>query len=150
VRPERVDHTAIVVRDLDEAIPRWQRLTGGKLAVRKVVESQAVEIAMLAIGDSQLELISPQSSDSGVARYLEKHGEALHHVGLRVADIDEAIEALISEGFAMIDPRPRQGAHGRIVFLKPRSTGGVLVELIQHVDAVPGLENDPQAADSAP
>lgn len=129
---ERLDHTAIVVADLDEAISRWTSLTGASISCREVVQEQGVEIAMLTVGDTQLELVCPVGAESGVARFLEKRGEALHHVGLLVDNIDATLQALSASGIELIDRTPRETSHGRIAFLHPRSAGGVLVELVEH------------------
>ena len=126
-----VDHTAIVVEDLDEALRRWEALTGAQLEIRQIVAHQRVEIAMLRLGDTRLELIRPTDSDSGVARFLAKRGEGLHHIAFRVDDIVETLGELIGAGYRVIDSQPRPGAHGLVAFLHPTSTGGVLVELIQ-------------------
>lgn len=128
---DRIDHTAVVVRDMDAAIGRWRDLTGGVLETREIVEHQRVEIAMLQVGDTRLELIRPFDSESGVARFLQKHGESLHHIAFQVGDIRRAMADLENEGYVPIDREPRAGAHGMIAFLHPRSTNGVLVELIQ-------------------
>lgn len=129
----RVDHTAVVVADLNDAINRWQALSGAQLETREVVAHQGVEIAMLILGDTKLELISPLDAVSGVSRFLQKQGESLHHVAFEVDDIAAAIEHLTLEGYQLIDSEPRRGAHGLVAFLHPRSTGGVLVELIEIV-----------------
>ena len=98
---------------------------------RETIAYQRVEIAMLALSDTRLELIRPIEGESGVARFLAKHGEALHHVAFEVEDIGRAIEELRGDGYELIDSKARPGAEGLVAFLHPRSTGGVLVELIQ-------------------
>jgi methylmalonyl-CoA epimerase len=128
----RVDHTAIVVADMDEAVPRWQAMVDGDVELRQPVSHQRVEIAMLRIGNTRLELVSPLDESSGVARFLERRGEGLHHIGLEVVDITDSIESAQLAGLSMIDDEPRRGVHGLIAFIHPRSTGGVLLELIQH------------------
>jgi methylmalonyl-CoA epimerase len=131
--PERVDHTAVVVRDLDEAIPRWLRLTGGTVVTRQVVREQNVEVAMLQLGDTRMELIAPLDADSGVARFLNRRGECLHHVGLKVPNVRQSMTELSDAGFAFTESEPRHGVDGEVVFLKPASTGGVLVELAETI-----------------
>ena len=131
----RLDHTAIVVGDLDAAIDGWVGLTGAHVTRRERVDTQRVEIAMLDVGGTALELITPTDSESGVARFLTKRGESLHHVAFEVRDISTALERLEAAGFALIDLTPRPGAHGLVAFIHPRSTRGVLVELIQVTDA---------------
>ncbi|HEV3312132.1 MAG TPA: methylmalonyl-CoA epimerase [Chloroflexota bacterium] len=131
MKPARVDHTAIVVADMDSAIARWQTMTGARISTRQLVADQRVEIAMLELGDTNIELIRPIDDTSGVARFLRTRGESLHHIGLETEDIKASILELIEQGMRFIDSEPRHGAHGLIAFLHPRSTGGVLIELIQ-------------------
>jgi len=127
----RIDHIAIVVADMDEAIRRWQSLTGGKLTSRQPAPEQGVEVAFIEVGDTQVELIRPTSDDSGVARFLARRGESLHHLALEVENMQEEMARLREAGVRFIDQTPRQGSHGQIAFLHPESTGGVLIELVQ-------------------
>ncbi|HZT95236.1 MAG TPA: methylmalonyl-CoA epimerase [Chloroflexota bacterium] len=131
MKVERVDHTAIVVADMEEAIERWGRLTGATVRDRQEVPHQRVEVAFLEAGGTLLELIHPLNDQSGVARFLSRRGEALHHLGLAVDDLPAALEELAAEGAELIDREPRAGVHGDIAFIHPRSTGGVLVELVE-------------------
>lgn len=128
---EEIDHTAIAVRDLDEALARYRRLFGLVASERTVIPGQGVEVAFLPVGVSKLELIQPVDHRSGVTRFLERRGEGLHHIGVVVSDIDEELARLASLGVELIDETPRPGPHGRIAFIHPRGTGGVLVELMQ-------------------
>lgn len=128
----RVDHTAIVVRDMDEALARYERIWGVTPSDRQTVPEQRVEVAFLTFGDTSLELISPLDADSGVARFLERNGESLHHVAFAVDDIRAELTGLIDRGIQVIDREPRRGAHGLIAFVHPRGTGGPLVELVQN------------------
>lgn len=128
---ERVDHTAIVVKDLNEAIQRWKDLAGSTIVDRQVVQHQNVEVAMLQLGDSRIELISPLDANSGVARFLAKRGESLHHIGLQVGDLRGSMAELIAGGATFVDPEPKPGIDGDVAFLRPASTGGVLVELVE-------------------
>jgi methylmalonyl-CoA epimerase len=137
MRASRVDHTAIVVDDLDDAILRWNNIAGTTLVKRQVVEHQRVEVAMLQLGDTQIELISPLDYDSGVARFLANRGESLHHVALQVPDIRGSIADLTAAGVAFIDLEPRPGIDGEVAFLRPSATGSILVEL---VETSPGKE----------
>lgn len=132
---QRVDHTAIAVKDMDEALVRYCRLLGVEVYERVAVPQQGVEAAFLAIGDTSLELICPTDPQSGVARFLERRGEGLHHVGLLVDDISAELDRLRRDGVELIDEEPRRGAHGSVAFLHPRGTGGVLIELVQHDSA---------------
>ena len=127
----RVNHTAIVVADMDEAIRRWQSLTGGELTSRRPAPAQGVEVAFIELGDTKVELIRPLSEDSGVARFLAKRGESLHHLALEVEDLQKVMARLGEAGVRFIDQTPRRSSHGQIAFLHPQSTGGVLIELVQ-------------------
>lgn len=130
----KIDHTAIAVRALDEAIPRYEGLYGALCRERAVVGDQGVEVAFFAFGDSQLELVAPLQSDTGVARFLARHGEGLHHIAVQVDDIEAEIARLREAGRELIDATPRTGVHGRIAFVHPRGTGGVLLELVEKSD----------------
>lgn len=119
---------------MDEALGRYGVLYGVRPSLRAAVPDQDVEVAFLPIGDTQLELISPTRNDTGVARFLSRHGEGLHHLGILVDDVHAELRRLLTEGIELIDRQPRQGVHGLIAFVHPRGTGGVLLELVQHVD----------------
>lgn len=129
--PRRVDHTAIAVDDLDEAIRRFSALLGSAQVERAVVDEQRVEVAYLTYADTRLELISPLDETSGVARFLRSRGESLHHIGMAVDDLDSELIRLAADGVELVDDRPRRGVHGRIAFIHPRGTGGVLIELVE-------------------
>jgi methylmalonyl-CoA/ethylmalonyl-CoA epimerase len=131
MRFARVDHTAIVVANLDDSLARYRQLFSVEPGDRRIVPTQQVELAFLNIGDTQLELICPTDDSSGVARFLARHGESLHHVGIAVANIRDELQRLEAEGYALIDREPRRGPHGLIAFVHPRSTGGVMFELVQ-------------------
>jgi methylmalonyl-CoA/ethylmalonyl-CoA epimerase len=126
-----IDHVAIAVLDLDEACARYVELLGARVGLREQVVAQGVEVAFLHLpGETKIELISPLDDSGAVARFLEKKGEGLHHVCMRVANIEEALESVIDAEIPHIDSQPRIGAGGaRIAFLHPRALGGVLLEL---------------------
>lgn len=127
-----LDHVGIAVQSLDEAIPLFESLTGAEGSGRERVESQGVEVVFLGSGAGKLELLAPTRDDSPVARFLAKRGPGTHHLCYRVPDLAAALESFRSEGYQLIDQEPRAGAHGhRVAFLHPRSTGGVLIELLQ-------------------
>jgi methylmalonyl-CoA/ethylmalonyl-CoA epimerase len=131
MNPLRIDHTAVVVRDLDRALERYERLFDVRDVMRARVPDQDVEVAFLSFDDTQVELICPLSGASGVGRFLERHGESLHHIGIAVDDIRSELTRLEALGVELIDRAPRPGVHGLIAFLHPRATGGVLVELVE-------------------
>jgi len=125
-----VDHVAIAVHDLAEAVPLYERLTGSRGSPPEEVASQGVEIVFIGI----LELIQPTDPTGGVARFLERRGQGLHHIAYRVEDCAAELDRLTSEGFEAIDRVPRLGAGGhRVAFLHPKSTGGALIELVERV-----------------
>jgi methylmalonyl-CoA/ethylmalonyl-CoA epimerase len=127
-----IDHVAIAVHDLDEALERHHRLFGAEALTREVVEEQGVEEAMVMIGGSAVQLIAPLDPDTPVGRFLAKRGEGLHHVAYAVADLEAALGHLAAEGADLIDREPRIGGGGRrIAFVHPRSFGGTLVELVE-------------------
>jgi methylmalonyl-CoA epimerase len=135
---KRIDHVAIVVRDL-EATLRFYRDTLG-VAPSRILDfpREGVKIAFLPLGGpggSEIELLEPTDPAGSVARFLEKRGEGLHHLCLEVEDIDEALVELTAAGAAVLDTAPRQTAEGRGIFLHPKGTGGVLLELVQREES---------------
>lgn len=127
-----IDHVAIAVRDLDAAIEYYRSAFGAEVAHREVVESDGVEEALLPVAESYVQLLTPTRADSPVARFLERRGEGLHHIGYRVADVAEALEQVKAEGHQMIDSVPRPGSRGTTVaFVHPKGAFGTLIELVQ-------------------
>jgi methylmalonyl-CoA epimerase len=126
----KINHLGIAVKDLEQAA-RVYRMLG--LHIDKVIDvpEQKVRVAFIPVGESTIELVQPTSEDSTVAAYLEKRGEGLHHLALQVDDIDAALGELESEGMRLIDRAPRRGAEGKIAFVHPKSTGRVLIELVE-------------------
>jgi len=128
----QIDHVGVAVEDLDAAIALHERTYGLALAHREVVEEQGVEAALLDIGASHVELLRPLQPDTAVGRFLASRGPGLHHVAYRVDDIDAALDALRDRGLQLIDETPRAGIRdSRVAFVHPRSTGGVLTEIVQ-------------------
>ena len=127
-----LDHVAIAVRDLDAAVGWYLEALGATVAHREVVERDGVEEALLAVADSYVQLLTPTRPDSPVARFLERRGEGLHHVGYRVDDCMEALAAAVAAGATPIDEHPRPGSRGTsVAFLHPKSSFGTLIELVQ-------------------
>lgn len=127
-----IDHVAIAVRDLEAAVDYHRRAFGAGVAHRESVERDGVEEALLAVADSYIQLISPTRPDSPVARFLERRGEGLHHVGYRVADCAAALAALVAAGATPLDSQPRPGSRGTtIAFVHPKGSFGTLIELVQ-------------------
>lgn len=127
----KINHVAIVVDDLDVALQAYHELLGLPIGARKVMPEQEVEIAFLPAGDSLIELITPITQDSGVAKYLAKRGEGIHHICLEVEDIEAALAEMKAKGAQLINQEPVQAAEGRAFFLHPKGTHGVLIELLQ-------------------
>lgn len=129
---DSMHHVAIVVEDVDEALRFYRDALGLELKERRRVEAEDVEIAFLPLGESEIELLRPLSSESGVGRFLEKRGEGLHHICLAVDDIDAAMERLQKAGAQVLGEKPQQGADGtRYLFVHPKSAHGVLIELYE-------------------
>jgi len=127
-----IDHVAIAVRDLDAAIAWYEDVFGATVEHREVVESDGVAEALLRVADSYIQLLTPTRDDSPVAKYLEKKGEGLHHVGYRVANCAVALEAVKASGGRVIDDAPRPGSRGTIVaFVHPKTSFGTLIELVE-------------------
>jgi len=131
LRIKKIDHVAICVKDVDEAIAAYRQVLGLEPAVREVVASQQTEAVLLPIGETSLELISPRGN-VGLERFLEKKGPGLHHIAIEVEGIEEALATLKALGVPLVDETPRKGARGhKVAFLHPKATGGVLVELVE-------------------
>ena len=127
-----IDHVAIAVRDLDAAVRWYQASFGAQVEHREIVETDGVEEAMLAVADSYIQLLAPIRDDSPVARFLERRGEGLHHVGYRVDDCASALDAIVAAGATPIDETPRRGSRGTtIAFVHPKGAFGTLIELVQ-------------------
>ncbi|NIA24797.1 MAG: methylmalonyl-CoA epimerase [Gammaproteobacteria bacterium] len=127
-----LDHVAIAVDDLDASLAEFKELLGVEPLSREVVSEQGVEEAMLPIGGSYLQLIAPLSSSSPVGKFLAKRGEGLHHVGIAVTSIDDALDHLKERGARLVDEEARTGGGGhRIAFVHPATLAGTLIELVE-------------------
>ncbi|MDX2163262.1 MAG: methylmalonyl-CoA epimerase [bacterium] len=130
--PIRIHHAAIVVADIEAALPFWRDVLGLPLTHTEHNENEAVDTAFLSLGDSEIELIAPFTADSGVARFLAKRGAGLHHLCLEVEDLDAVLPQLAAHAVELIHNVPKVRPDGtRYLFIHPRSTGGVLLELYQ-------------------
>ena len=127
-----IDHVAIAVNDLEAAVAYYRDVFGAEVEHREVVESDGVEEALLKVAESYIQLLTPTSESSPVAKAIDKRGEGLHHVGYRVADCGAALEAMIAAGATPIDRAPRPGSRGTTVaFIHPKGSFGTLIELVE-------------------
>jgi len=126
-----VDHLGIAVRSLDDALKFYEKQLGLRVSLREHVAHEKVNVAMLPAGEPRIELLEADGPESVIAKFIEKRGEGLHHIALRVPDLAAAVERLRASGSRLLN-EPRAGAGGHLyVFVHPSSTGGVLLELIQ-------------------
>jgi len=127
-----IDHIGVAVEDLDESIAIYRDRLGMREQHRERVEEFGVEAALLEIGGAHVELLTPIAADSAVATFLERKGPGMHHVAYRTDDIDSVLVALREQGMRLIDEEPRTGIQdSRVAFVHPKSTGGVLTEIVQ-------------------
>jgi len=127
-----IDHVAIAVRDLEAAIAYYSETFGAEVTHRERIDSDGVEEALIKVADSYIQLLTPTSDSSPVARYLERKGEGIHHVGYRVSDCGAALQAVKDAGGQVIDQEPRPGSRGTTVaFVHPKAAFGTLIELVQ-------------------
>jgi len=127
-----IDHVGMAVNDLNEALAIYEKALGLKHERVTVVESQKLKVAFLQVGESRIELLEPLSKESTVANFLEKRGEGIHHIALRVDGLEDMLKKLQNQGVTLIDQKPRPGAEGgMIAFVHPKSLKGVLLELCE-------------------
>jgi methylmalonyl-CoA/ethylmalonyl-CoA epimerase len=127
-----IDHVGIAVNSLEGAIPLYAALLGQEPAGEETIPSESVRVAFFGEGAGRVELLEPTSSASPIARFIARRGPGLHHICLRVADLDAALRYAAETGAVAIPPGPRTGAAGtRVAFLHPKSTHGLLIELVE-------------------
>jgi methylmalonyl-CoA/ethylmalonyl-CoA epimerase len=131
---QKIHHVGVVVRDMEQALRFYRDTLGLPVHKLETIQEQGVRAALLTLGDSEIELLEPVVPDTGVARYLERKGEGLHHICFQVDDIERDLNALKMRGTEMIDQQTRIGLAGRICFLHPSAMDGALVELCQPLD----------------
>jgi methylmalonyl-CoA/ethylmalonyl-CoA epimerase len=128
----RIDHVGVAVEDLDEAVALYSGQLGMPVEHRETVEEQGIEAVLLGVGASHVELLRPLAAETAVGRFLDRNGPGLHHVAYGTDDIQSALEAARDAGLRLIDEGPRPGIrNSRVAFLHPKSTGGVLTELVE-------------------
>ena len=132
--PKRIDHVAIIVRNIEQALTFYRDTLGIEPSEVKEVPTEQVRIAFLPMGGpggSEIELIEPTTPDSSLTKFLDKRGEGMHHICLEVENIDAALQEMQDKGAAVLDKQPRIAAEGRAIFLHPKGTNGVLLELLE-------------------
>ena len=128
----RIDHVGVAVEDLDEAMALYSERLAMPVQHRETVEEQGVEAVLLGVGESHVELLLPLGPETAVGRFLERNGPGLHHVAYCTDDIESALEQVRAAGLRLIDEQPRTGIrNSRVAFVHPKSTGGVLTELVE-------------------
>jgi len=132
---KKISHIGIAVHDIEEAARFYTQQLGLTIGGIEEVADQKVKVAFLPIGEVRIELIQPTSPDSAVAKFLEKNGPGFHHIAYQVEDVAAALEGLKAKEVKTVDQTPRRGAHQTLIaFLHPKSSGGVLTELVQETD----------------
>ncbi len=130
----KIEHIAIAVKSLSNSIPLFEKLLGSPCYKIEEVESEQVKTAFFETGESKIELLEGQDPDGVISKFIEKKGEGMHHIAFGVEDIKEKIKSLKQEGFEFISEIPKKGADNKwIVFLHPKCTNGVLIELCQEI-----------------
>jgi methylmalonyl-CoA/ethylmalonyl-CoA epimerase len=128
----RIDHIGVAVEDLDDAVALYSERLAMRVQHRETVEAQGVEAVLLGVGESHVELLRPLGPETAVGRFLARNGPGLHHVAYGTDDIDSALDAVRAAGLRLIDEQPRTGIrNSRVAFVHPKSTGGVLTELVE-------------------
>jgi len=129
---KKIDHIGIVVQDIEAALKVYRDALGLELTKTEFVPEQQVKIAFLPTGESEIELVQPTTDDSGIARYLARRGEGIHHICLEVDDIEAALVQVAAQGMELIDKTPRTGSGGqKLAFVHPKSAHGVLIEFYE-------------------
>ena len=131
MKPIKINHVAIVVQNIDAALSFWEQTFGLELDHVEEVPSQKSKVAFLPLGESEIELVQPTTSDSGLANFLEKRGEGMHHICIEVSDIDATLAELKSQGVRLINEVPEELPGRKMAFIHPKAANGVLVELYQ-------------------
>ena len=130
----KIEHLGIAVKDLKKSNQLFEKLLGEKLYKEELVEGEGVKTSFFMVGDTKIELLEATREDSPIAKYLDKKSEGIHHIAFDVENIEKEVERLKKEGFEILNEIPKKGADNKlVVFLHPRSTNGVLVELCQEL-----------------
>jgi methylmalonyl-CoA/ethylmalonyl-CoA epimerase len=135
---DKIHHIGIAVHSLDDALKFYRDTLGLHVQAQDTIEDQGVRAALLSIGQSEIELLEPTRPDAGVAKFLDRKGEGLHHICFQTEDVDGDLEALQAKGVELVDQKSRPGLAGMICFLHPKASRGVLVELATPMDIYKG------------
>lgn len=129
---ESIDHVAIAVHRLDEALDGYRETFGVTVHHREILESEGIDVALLEVGGSYIQLLAPTRDDSDLVPFLEERGEGLHHIGYRVSDCAAALDLVMAQGHEVVDDEPRPGVGGAsIAFIHPSSFFGTLIQLVE-------------------
>jgi len=132
---KKIEHLGIAVKDLNKSNELFKKLLGEESYKTEAVDSESVTTSFFKVGDQKIELLEASELNSTIARFIERRGEGMHHLAFHVENIDEEIERLEKEGFEFVSKIPTKGADNKmVVFLHPKTTNGVLVELCQEID----------------
>jgi methylmalonyl-CoA/ethylmalonyl-CoA epimerase len=132
----KIEHIGIAVKNIEEANKVYESLLGAAHYKTERVESEGVATSFFKCGDSKIELLEATNDNSPIAKFIEKKGEGIHHIAFAVTDIKAEVKRLVKEGFRVLNEEPKKGADGKlVVFLHPKSSHGVLVELCQDIDS---------------
>ena len=126
-----IDHVGIAVKDIEKVLEFFNRVFGAAKAEVESLPDQGVRATLIEVGQTRLELLEPLTADSPVGRFLERHGEGLHHLALNVTDLPSKLSILEERGLELVDREPREGLSGSIAFIHPRSVFGILTELVE-------------------
>lgn len=127
-----LDHIGIAVHSIEDTLPIYTQLLGLKLVKLEDAKQHGIKAALLAVGETNIELIEPLDKESPISKFLEKRGQGIHHIAFKVDNIEKSLDELKAKGVALIDKKPRIGFEGgKIAFLHPKSTGNILIELCQ-------------------
>jgi len=133
---EKIEHIGIAVKNIEEANKVYEKLLGLAPYKTETVESEGVNTSFFQTGESKIELLQATTSESAIAKFIEKKGEGIHHIAFAVKDINAEIKRLKEEGFTVINEAPKKGADNKLVcFVHPKNTQGVLIELCQEIDS---------------
>ena len=128
----KIDHIGIAVKSIDESLKLYKDVLGMHFKGTEVLNDRAIKTAFIQTGESMIELLEPTSDQSTIAKFLEKKGQGIHHIALHVENIDETMESLKEKGYRLLSENAEKGAHGtKVAFLHPKSTNGVLLELVE-------------------